>query len=75
MPALFSTLMQAAASSLLSLAKDPRYVGGMIDILTVLHTWTRAIIYHPHVHCLVPGGALGPNHNSRLPGLELPRAI
>jgi hypothetical protein len=32
---LLSTLMQAAASSLSTLAKDPRYVGGMIGILAV----------------------------------------
>ena len=26
----------------------------------VLHTWTRDLAYHPHVHSLVPGGALAP---------------
>ena len=26
----------------------------------VLHTWTRDLAYHPHVHYLVPGGALAP---------------
>jgi hypothetical protein len=30
-------------------------------MLTVLHTWTRAMIYHPHVHCLVPGGGISPD--------------
>ena len=24
----------------------------------VLHTWTRALTYHPHVHCIVTGGGL-----------------
>jgi hypothetical protein len=56
--ALFSILMKAAARSLMELAKDPKYVGGRIAILAVLHTWTRAMVFHPHVHCLVPGGAL-----------------
>ena len=27
-------------------------------MLAVLHTWTRTLEYHPHVHCLVPGGGL-----------------
>lgn len=27
----------------------------------VLHTWTRQLIYHPHVHYLVPGGGLTPD--------------
>ena len=27
----------------------------------VLHTWTREMAYHPHIHYLVPGGALAPD--------------
>ncbi len=45
----------------MKLARDPRYLGGKIGILAVLHTWTRAMIYHPHVHCLVPGGGISPD--------------
>jgi hypothetical protein len=56
--ALYSLLMRSAAGSLQTLANDPRYVGGNIGALCVLHTWTRAMAYHPHVHCLVPGGGL-----------------
>jgi len=56
---LYGLIMRSAASSLQRLAADPRYVGGKIGILCVLHTWTRAMGYHPHVHCLVPGGGLG----------------
>jgi hypothetical protein len=55
---LLAALMTAAAESLQALAADRRYVGGTLGILAVLHTWTRALVYHPHVHCLVPGGAL-----------------
>jgi len=53
-----AALMTTAAESLQALAADPRYVGGTLGILAVLHTWTRALVYHPHVHCLVPAGAL-----------------
>lgn len=67
---LLSALMQAAAASLMKLAKDPRFVGGMISILSVLHTWTRALIYHPHVHCLVPGGAIAADRKSWLPARD-----
>jgi hypothetical protein len=67
---LLSVLMQAAASSLMKLAADPRYVGGMIGLLSVLHTWTRALIFHPHVHCLVPGGGMAPDHKSWLPARD-----
>ncbi|WP_305047221.1 IS91 family transposase [Geoalkalibacter sp.] len=51
-------LMRAAAQALLTMGADPRYLGGELGLLCVLHTWTRTLIYHPHVHCLVPAGAL-----------------
>jgi hypothetical protein len=55
---LYGVLMKAAAESLMKLAADPRYVGGRLGILAVLHTWTTTLTYHPHVHCLVPGGGV-----------------
>lgn len=55
---LLPLLMRAAAQSLLTLGADPRYLGGELGLLCVLHTWTRTLVYHPHVHCLVPAGAL-----------------
>src|SRR5262249_37256312 len=26
--------------------------------IAVLHTWSQTLLYHPHVHCIVPGGGL-----------------
>jgi len=55
---MYAVLFKAAASALLSLTADPRYVGGEVGILGVLHTWSRQLNRHPHVHCLVTGGGL-----------------
>ena len=55
---LYGVLMKAAANSLMKLAADPRYVGGRLGMLAVLHTWTTTMAYHPHVHLLVPGGGV-----------------
>ena len=54
----YPILMKTAARALMKLAADPHYVGGLIGVLAVLHTWSRTLTYHPHVHCLVPGGGL-----------------
>lgn len=56
--ALLFVLFRAAFDSLAALCKDPHYLGGQIGALAVLHTWTRTLEWHPHVHLLVPGGAL-----------------
>src|SRR6266496_6692706 len=56
--ALYGLLLHSAAAALQKLAWDPRYVGGRLAMLAVLHTWTRALLYHPHVHLLVSAGGL-----------------
>ena len=30
--------------------------------MSVLHTWGQALQPHPHIHCVVPGGGLSPDH-------------
>ena len=54
----YGVLMQACAAAIIELARDPRYVGGTVAVLAVLHTWTQQLNFHPHVHCLVSGGGI-----------------
>ncbi|MGH9428323.1 MAG: IS91 family transposase [Terriglobia bacterium] len=55
---LYNILFRASSEALLKLASDPRFVGGQIGMCGVLHTWTRAMVYHPHLHYIVTGGGL-----------------
>lgn len=55
---LLSILFRVSAEALQQLARDARFVGGEIGMIGVLHTWKRDLLYHPHVHYLVPAGAL-----------------
>lgn len=55
---LYGLLMSATAAAIMELARDPRYVGAIVGIMAVLHTWTQRLDYHPHVHCLVTGGGV-----------------
>jgi hypothetical protein len=54
----FDLLFDAASRTLLQLGRDPKRLGGLIGITAVLHTWTRSLDFHPHVHCIVTGGGL-----------------
>lgn len=58
---IYSLLMKAAAYALQKLAADPQFLGARVGILAVLHTWTRAMLFHPHVHMLVTAGGLAPD--------------
>ena len=64
---MYALLFQASAQAAQKLAKDPRYIGGQIGLVGVLHTWTRNLIYHPHVHYLAPGGGLSADGQTWLP--------
>ena len=60
--------MVAAYQALSTLAKDGKYLGsGNIGATAVLHTWGRDMNYHPHVHMIVPGGALSSAGTDWLP--------
>jgi hypothetical protein len=60
----YSVLMQASAAAIIELARDPRYAGGTVGVLAVLHTWTQQFAFHPHVHCLVSGGGISEDGNT-----------
>jgi Putative transposase/Transposase zinc-binding domain len=55
---IYNLLFRASSAALLQLAQDPRFVGARLGMVGVLHTWTRQLLYHPHVHYIVPGGGL-----------------
>lgn len=67
---LYNLLFRASSQALLKLAQDPRFVGGRLAMVGVLHTWTRQLIYHPHVHYLVTGGGLTPAGTWRSSGAD-----
>ncbi len=58
---LYGILLRKAAAAVQTLAADPQWVGGRVAILAVLHTWSRTLAYHPHVHLLVTAGGLSPD--------------
>jgi hypothetical protein len=58
---LYPLLLRESAGALRDIARDHKDLGAQIGLLAVLQTWTRDLRYHPHVHCVVPGGGLSPN--------------
>ena len=63
----YGLLFRAAAQTLLQIAADPKHLGAEIGFLAVLHTWGQTLLAHPHVHCVVPGGGLSPDHQTSIP--------
>jgi hypothetical protein len=50
----YAILLRCAGQALLDLGLSR--LGARMGVLTVLHTWGQTLVFHPHVHCVVPGG-------------------
>ncbi|MEO6731663.1 MAG: IS91 family transposase [Ferruginibacter sp.] len=64
---LFKLLFEASAATLLCFAKDPKYLGAIPGIISVLHTWGQQLSFHPHIHCIVSGGGIARANNWKQP--------
>jgi hypothetical protein len=62
---LYPLLFDCAAQSLLEFGRNR--LRGDLGITAVLHTWGQKLDFHPHLHCIVTGGALSPDgkHGAR----------
>jgi hypothetical protein len=54
----YDLLLRSAAETVLEVAANPKHLGARTGVLAVLHTWGQTLHFHPHVHCVVPGGGL-----------------
>lgn len=54
----YGLLFKVAWSALKDLCANPRFLGAQTGAVAVLHTWSSTLVYHPHVHMLVPAGGL-----------------
>lgn len=54
----FGLLFDCAVATLKQFAKNLKDLGGEIGLTAVLHTHTRSLDFHPHVHAVIPGGCL-----------------
>jgi hypothetical protein len=59
----YDLLFRVAAQTLLTIARDPRHLGAELGFFAILHSWGQNLHYHPHLHCVVPGGGLSIDHD------------
>jgi hypothetical protein len=57
----YDILFRVTSETLLTIARDPRHLGAEIGFFAVLHTWGQNLHFHPHLHCVIPGGGLSPD--------------
>ena len=60
---LYNLLFRTVAVTLLEIARDPKHLGAEIGFFGILHTWGQNLLFHPHIHCVIPGGGIAPDHS------------
>ena len=58
----YDLLFHATAETLFEVAADPEHLGAHIGFFAVLHSWGQNLLFHPHLHCVIPAGGLSPDH-------------
>jgi hypothetical protein len=64
----YDLLMKVSADVVMTIAADPEHLGAKIAVTSVLHTWGSAMMHHPHVHMIVPGGGLSLDSSTWIKG-------
>lgn len=54
----YSILFKVAWSVMHDFAANHKFIGGRSGMIAILHTWGQNLSFHPHLHCIVPGGGL-----------------
>jgi len=54
----YRLLFQAASQTVRELSEDKKYLGALPGMMSILHTWGQNLMYHPHIHCIIPSGGL-----------------
>jgi len=55
---LYKLLFATVVSTLKDFGRNPKQLGADMGMTAVLHTHSRRLDYHPHVHVIVPGGGV-----------------
>ena len=64
---LYDLLFRISTETLLTVARTPKHLGAEVGFFGVLHTWGQNLLHHPHVHYVVAGGGISPDHDRFIP--------
>ncbi len=64
---MYSILFRAASQTLLTIGASPQHLGAQLGFFAILHTWGQNLLFHPHLHVVVPGGGLSADYERFVP--------
>ena len=61
---IYSLFFACVSSTLKDFGLNPDKLGAEMGLTAVLHTHSRKLDYHPHIHVIVPGGGIDKKRNN-----------
>ncbi len=58
---LYTLLFDSVAQTLAELVAVSNYLGVQLGFTSILHTWGQNLLFHPHLHVVIPNGGLTPH--------------
>ena len=56
---LYDLLFRTVKETLFEFGLDKRqHLQAKLGFISILHTWNQKLQYHPHIHCIIPGGGI-----------------
>lgn len=53
---MYKLLFDTVKVTLNNVCENKKYFGAKIGYFSILHTWGQKLNFHPHLHCVIPGG-------------------
>jgi len=66
----YSLFFKAAGDAFMQCASNPRFLGAQTGAVAILHTWGQTLVYHPHIHMIVPAGGLSEDQMEWVPSAK-----
>ena len=63
----YSMLFKAAGKALIQCAANPVFINAQVGAVAILHTWGQTLVYHPHIHMIIPAGGLSEDQMEWIP--------
>lgn len=64
----YRVLFECVHETLLAVCGNPENLGGRVGGMSILHTWNQKLGFHPHIHCIIPGGGISPDGKDWIAG-------
>ena len=66
----YNILFKSSARTIQEACENINNIGAKPGFISVLHTWDQKLLFHPHIHMIIPGGGLSEDNSEWIPAAK-----